>query len=128
MEDIPVLCVVDIVMVIRPPCAILSLSIGKRIIVLYSLLIRCREGELRMCKKVGDAKEEVLLDTRASKQNSNAESSSEPELVSPKIEKSQDSEVSEGLEVSEIPEIPEVTFSEEHKRGNIKFSDQIEFK
>ena len=87
-----------------------------------------------MCKKVGDAKEEVLLDTRASKQNSNAEFNSEPELVSPKIEKSQGSEgleSSEPLEIPEIPdisEIPEVTFSEEHKRGNIKFSDQIEFK
>ena len=90
-----------------------------------------------MCKKVGDSKEEVLLDTRASNKNLNGESKIESEVSSPGVEKSNKShdsenregfEPSEQVEMPEIPEIPEVSFSEEHKRGNIKFSDQIEFK
>ena len=90
-----------------------------------------------MCKKVGDSKEEVLLDTRVSNKNLNGENKIESEVSSPGVEKSNKShdsenregfEPSEQVEMPEIPEIPEVSFSEEHKRGNIKFSDQIEFK
>ena len=59
------------------------------------------EGELRMCKKVGEEKEEVILDTRM--------------------------EMKENTVSEVINEIPEVVLSEEQNR-QIKFSDQIEFK
>ena len=65
-----------------------------------------REGELRLCKKVGNEKEEVILDTRKDlKSDSTAE------------------EIKE-----EVNEIPEVKLSEEDKRKSIKFSDNIEFR
>lgn len=59
-----------------------------------------------MCKKVGNEKEEVILDTKADKKE---------EPVAETV-----NEV--------ISDIPEVVLSEESKRQNIKFSDQIEFK
>lgn len=59
-----------------------------------------------MCKKVGNEKEEVILDTRA--------------------DKKEDTVAETVNEV--IDAIPEVVLSEESKRQNIKFSDQIEFK
>ena len=59
-----------------------------------------------MCKKVGNEKEEVILDTRADKK---------------------EDDVAETVN-EVIDAIPEVVLSEESKRQNIKFSDQIEFK
>lgn len=111
MEDTHVLCVVAIEMVIKLLCAILSLLIGN-----YSMYsLRISEGELRMCRKVGNDKEEVLLDTKTNKEVSEAaESIKEP------IDVSSDSSTTEA--------IPEVSLSEESERKQIKFSDQIEFK
>ena len=71
-----------------------------------------REGELRLCKKVGNEKEEVILDTRTNlKSDSTAEEIKE--------------EVNESVNTNELPE---VKLSEEDKRKSIKFSYNIEFK
>ena len=109
MVDIHVLCDVVIVMVIKHQCVILSLLIGMKWI---ELNLICREGELRLCKKVGNEKEEVILDTRKDlKSDSTAEEIKE--------------EVKENVNTNELPE---VKLSEEDKRKSIKFSDNIEFK
>ena len=71
-----------------------------------------REGELRLCKKVGNEKEEVILDTRK-----DLKSDSTAEVIK--------EEVTENVNTNELPE---VTLSEEDKRKSIKFSDNIEFR
>lgn len=68
-----------------------------------------------MCRKVGNDKEEVLLDTKANKEmNESAETIKEPIDLS-----------SASLPTDAIPK---VSLSEESERKQIKFSDQIEFK
>ena len=71
-----------------------------------------REGELRLCKKVGNEKEEVILDTRK-----DLKSDSTAEVIK--------EEVTENVNTNELPE---VKLSEEDKRKSIKFSDNIEFR
>lgn len=68
-----------------------------------------------MCRKVGNDKEEVLLDTKENKEmNESAESIKEPIDISSASSPTED--------------IPKVSLSEESERKQIKFSDQIEFK
>lgn len=116
MEDIHALCAVDIEMGTKRQCAILSLLTGNEL----GYESFHREGELRMCKKVGENKEEVIVDTRADKQQKDAgEWVMEPEKP---INNSDENAIHLNAD-----SIPEVKLSEEGKR-KIVFSDQIEFK
>ena len=54
-----------------------------------------REGELRLCKKVGNEKEEVILDTRK-----DLKSDSTAEVIK--------EEMTENVNTNEIPEVKEV--------------------
>ena len=74
-----------------------------------------------MCRKVGDNKEEVIIDTKADKQQKNvAEIMMEPEKL-------MESSPNENKIHLKVDTNSEVQLSEEGKR-KIVFSDQIEFK
>ena len=92
MEGIQELCVVDIVMGTKLQCATLSISIGNS----CNEKLIYREGELRMCKKVGG--EEVQEKSAA-------------ETI--------DEEIQKIVQKPSLEGIPEVSLSEEKTRKNV---------
>lgn len=71
------------------------------------MAVTCREGELRLCKKVGDqAKEEVILDTATAK----PEEASSAEKI--------DEEIQKIINKPNLDAIPKVKLSEEKSRKN----------
>ena len=102
MEGIQELCVVDIVMGTKLQCATLSISIGNS----CNEKLIYREGELRMCKKVGG---EVVSESTTP--STEVQEKSAAETIDEEIQKIVQKPRREG--------IPEVSLSEEKTRKNV---------
>lgn len=102
MEVIQELCVVGIVMETRHQCAISSILTGFDSI----SELTYREGELRMCRKVG---EEVVYDSTIP--SSDVKEKSAAETI--------DEEIQKIVQKPSLEGIPEVQLSEERTRKNV---------